>query len=602
MNAEAPPPGNQSAQAKNLVAAGTAGWDDEVDLLVVGAGAAGMTAALVAAIEGCRALVCEKSQHVGGTTARSSGGIWIPGNHLTAAAGSPDSIEDARAYLTELVGSDDGDGLREAYLESSATAIHYLEQNSDVHFSPMAANPDYRELAGAATGGRPVAAVPFDGRKLGRDFALLAPPLPLLMALGGMMVARADIPHLLHPLRSYRSFSHSVRLVGRYLVDRLSHGRGTRLLMGNALAARLFYSLRKRNAPIWLNSTVSELIRDGDSVVGALVKTAGQIRRVRARCGVVLATGGFGHSPEWRRRLMNQQEQTAHSLAYEANSGDGLSMAEQVGARIERARLTSAAVWAPISKFRRNDGTVLTFPHFFMDRPKPGFIAVNHKGKRFVNEAASYHDFVAGMLNDPEVGAESPAYLICDRATLSTYGMGIVLPGPRQLRKYLRSGYLVESDSLQSLALKMNIDPVGLISTVDRNNQFAESGLDLDHGKGQSAFNRFHGNPEHLPNPCVGAISAAPFYAMKIFPADLATHAGIRANQNCQVLNTEGKVVAGLYVCGNDLYSIWEGEAPGPGVTLGPAVVFGYRSALHAIRYGGDKPGAAISPDRHTSP
>lgn len=557
-------------------------WDHEVDLLVVGAGAAGMTAALVAATEGLRALVCEKSACVGGTTARSSGGIWIPGNHLTAATGKPDSLSKARAYLDALLGTEDAHGLRETYLNVAAEAVIYLEQNSEVRFMPMAANPDYRELPGAAFGGRPVAAEPFDGRKLGRDFAVLASPLPTLVALGGMMIARTDVPHLLHPLRSIASFTHSARLVGRYIVDRFSYARGTRLLMGNALAARLFFSLRKLNVPIWRESPVKELVLEAGRVVGAVVVVAGRAQRVRAHRAVVLASGGFGHSAQWRSRLLNSQEQTAHSLAYETNTGDGLTLAENAGGLVERSDLTSGAVWAPVSKLRHRKGGVSVFPHFFMDRPKPGVIAVDRLGNRFVNEAASYHDFVAGMLADPEITSDSSAFLVCDRPTLSKYGMGLVLPGLRNLRSHLRSEYVVEADSVEALAQKLKIDAVRLSSTIYRNNQFALSGVDLDYGKGSSAFNRFHGDPHHSPNACLGAISSGPFYAIAIWPSDLATHAGIQANRHCQVIDSKGSTIDGLYACGNDLHSVWRGEAPGPGVTLGPAMVFGYVAAMHA--------------------
>jgi hypothetical protein len=581
-------PGDRSKEQK---------WDHEVDLLVVGAGAAGMTAALVAATKGCQALVCEKSAHVGGTTARSSGGIWIPANHLTAAAGKPDSLPNAKEYLTALLGDDDVTGLRATYLTVGAEAIQYLEQNSDVRFLPMAANPDYRELPGAAFGGRPVASEPFDGRKLGKDFSLVAPPLPTLVALGGMMIARTDVPHLLHPLRSLASFKHAAGLVGRYLVDRLSHSRGTRLLMGNALAARLLFSLRQKNVPIWLESPVQELIREGGTVVGAVVQKAGRAHRVRARRGVVLASGGFGKSSQWRSRLLNAQEQTAHSLAFEANTGDGLTMAEAAGGLVERNDLTSGAVWAPVSKLRDRRGGVSVFPHFFMDRPKPGIIAVDRLGNRFVNEASSYHDFVAGMLADPTITSDSPAFLISDRLTLSKYGMGLVLPGLRNLRSHLRSGYVTEADSIAALAKKLRIDAEQLALTIERNNQFAQSGVDSDFGKGSTAFNRFHGDAQHEPNACIGTISSGPFYAIEIWPADLATHAGIQANRNCQVIDAHGATIEGLYACGNDLHSIWRGEAPGPGVTLGPAIVFGYVAAIHAATSGAETAKTQCSAD-----
>jgi succinate dehydrogenase/fumarate reductase flavoprotein subunit len=573
-------------------------WDAEVDLLVVGAGAAGMTAALVAAIEGCRVLVCEKSSKVGGTTARSSGGIWVPGNHQTERAGRPDSLADARRYLAAELGAADPRDLREAYLQAGPEAIDYLERHSDVRFAPMAAYPDYRDLDGASKGGRPLASLPFDGRLLGKDFELVAPPLPSLVALGGMMVGRADIPHLLHPFSSWQSFKTSTRLVGRYLVDRVSHSRGTSLLMGNALAARLFYSLKKNNVPIWFGTAVTTLIREGGSVVGAEVKTGAALttRRVRALRGVVLATGGFSHSAVWRERLMSSAEKHALSLACESNTGDGLTMAAELGVDIGRGSLKNACVWTPVSQWPRPGRAALIFPHLFLDRPKPGFIAVNKAGQRFVNEASSYHDFVAAMLSSADTASNLPAYLICDHAALKRHGLGMVLPGGRNLRAALESGYVVCADTVAQLASKLGIAASDLEATVARTNRFAATGVDEDFGKGQSFFNRFHGDERSKPNPCLGPIEEAPFHAVAIWPADLSTFAGITVNRHAQALDAELAPIAGLHVCGNDMKSIWQGEAPGPGVTLGPAIVFGYVAAMHAVH------GASAASEAATEP
>jgi succinate dehydrogenase/fumarate reductase flavoprotein subunit len=512
-------------------------WDLEVDLLVVGAGAAGMTAALVAAIEGCKPLICEKSPFVGGTAARSSGGIWVPGNHQTARAGKPDSLDAARTYLKAYLDRSELSPLAELYLTSGADVIDHLETNSDVKFASME-HPDYRQHEGAAMGGRPLAALPFDGRLLLEDFKLIAPPLPSLTALGGMMISRLDIPHLLRPFGSLRSFAHVVRLVGRHMLDRLSHQRGTRLLMGNALAARLFYSLKKRNVPVWTNSRVTELIRSEGRVIGAAVEAeSGRQQRVYARAGVVLASGGFSYSPEWRRRLMTPAETQALSLAYEWNEGDGLTLAEASGANVERGDLANAAVWVPVSVLRTRAGTELKFPHLFMDRPKPGVVAVSHCGKRFVNEAASYHDFVAAMLKSSDAMQKLPTYLVCDRTFLLNYGLGLVLPGKRNLRKYVDAGYLTVADSIEDLATQLGMDPAVLAESVTRNNQFASVGIDGDFAKGGSAFNRFHGDSAHKPNPCLGTIVTPPFYAVAVWPADLATYAGISTDSACQALD-----------------------------------------------------------------
>lgn len=564
-----------------------ASWDEEVDLLVAGGGAGGMTAALVAAVQGCRVLVCEKSACVGGTTARSSGGIWVPGNHQTARRGRPDSMADALGYLQAQLGGADPLGLRAAYLQAGPEAVDFLEQHSEVRFVPFEQHPDYQDLPGAAMGGRPLATAEFDGRLLGRDFFRVAPPLAVLAPLGGMMVSRADIPHLLSPWRSWTSFKTASRLVLRQLRDRLTHARGTRLLMGNALAARLYMSLKQRGVPVWFDAPVTCLVREGRRVIGAEVRVAThegwRVRRVKARHGVVLATGGFSHGGAWRSALMNAAEQQALSLAVETSTGDGLSLAQGSGAQVARGSLSNACVWVPVSRLRRPGRADLVYPHFFLDRPKPGFIAVNAEGRRFVNEAASYHDFVAGMLAHEATAGRLPAYLVCDHAALARYGMGMVLPGPRRVKAWQRAGYLVSEPTLERLAARLGMPAEALGQTVAGHNHAADIGMDEDFGKGSTPFNRFHGDAGVQPNPCLGRIEHGPFHAVEIWPADLSTFAGVVADAHAQALDEAGCAIPGLHVCGNDMRSPWNGEAPGPGVTLGPAIVFGYVAALHAV-------------------
>ncbi len=568
----------------------TTGADLEVDLLVLGAGGAGMTAALVGAIEGLRVLVCEKTSQVGGTTARSSGGVWIPGSDQSRDAGLADSIADARRYLAPQMAGLPGDAARELYLRSGPEALSYLQRHTRLQFVPTPAHPDYQPHDGAAVGGRPLGHAPFDGRELGRDFARVASPLPELTALGGMMIGRDDIPHLLHPLRSARALAKVARMVGRHLVDRLTHARGTRLLMGNAMAARLYASLRDRQVPVWFEAHTLALLQEQGRVVGATVRVQGELRHVRARCGVVLATGGYSHGAGWRHRLMTPVEQHVRSLTAPGATGDGLALAQACGAVLDTHGLRRGVLGCPVSTWRRADGSEALYPHLFLDRPKPGVIAVNRAGRRFVNEAASYHDFVDAMLGDAHGGPHVPAHLVCTLAFVRRYGLGAVLPGGRNLRRFARLGYVMLADSLDELARRIGVDPVGLQDTVARHNRFATSGVDEDFGKGSTAFNRFHGDASRLsdarPNPCLGAIDQAPYVALRVWPGDMSTFTGLRTTPEGEVLDAVGTSIPGLYACGNDRTSPWRGHAPGPGVTLGPALVFAWHAARHAARGG----------------
>ncbi|HUQ73119.1 MAG TPA: FAD-dependent oxidoreductase, partial [Burkholderiales bacterium] len=415
---------------------------DEVDLLVVGAGAGGMAAALAASIEGMSVLVCEKSAQVGGTAATSAGTLWIPGD-----------AEDAERYLDALLPEGTGRTLRAAYLAAGPRAIEFFAEKSDVKFLAAGMHPDYVEAPGAAASGRALVPVPFDGRLLGADFNRVRPPIAEFMLLGGMMVGKADIVTLLGAKRSLSKFLRSAALVTRYALDRLRHPRGTRLVMGNALVARLFFSLRERKVPMLFQASLTDLMRDAEGIRGAIVSHAGQKVQIRARKGVLLATGGLGRNAELRRRLMPAPF-TEYSLTATSNTGDGVGAALRAGAGVAGGR--TGGLWTPVSATGRKDADGF-FPHLILDRAKPGLIAVDRAGRRFVNEACSYHDFVEAMFRAQAI----PAYLICDATFVRRYGLGMIHPGTRNLRRHVERGYVHCADTLDALARAASIDAEG---------------------------------------------------------------------------------------------------------------------------------------------
>jgi succinate dehydrogenase/fumarate reductase flavoprotein subunit len=554
----------------------------EVDLLVAGAGPAGMTVALVASLQGLRVLLCEKSDQVGGTGSTSAGTLWIPGNHQSRNAGFDDSAAKAEEYLDALVGSSAGRDLRTAFLKTGPAAIDYLERNSEVKFVPCGRHPDYRSnMKGAAVSGRAIIPQPFDGRLLGADFSKLRPPIPEYMLFGGMMIGKADIPPLVGRFRSLANFSYAAKLMARYLIDRLRYPRGTRLMMGNALTARLFYSLRKRGVEILFGAPIAAIDERGGRAAGATIKTPGGEIYVKAAKGVVLATGGYGHNRQYREAFMPRPV-PEHSMASEFNAGDGLALCERLGARIAPEEHRRSGLWTPASVTTRADGSKGLYPHLLLDRAKPGLIAVNAKGERFVNEAVSYHDFVEGMFDANAHAPSIPCYLICDAPFIQKYGLGIVYPGAGNLTRLLKSGYLKRGETLENLAAQFGIDAPGLRRTVERHNGFARTGIDADFGKGETELNRFNGDDAHKPNPCVGLLATAPYYGLEIWPAEIAVSTGLSTNANAQVLDKAGQPIPGLYACGNDMASIMRGTYPGPGTTLGPGIVFAYRAAMHA--------------------
>ena len=553
----------------------------EVDLLIAGAGPAGMTAALVASLEGLDVLLCEKSEQVGGTGSTSAGTLWIPGNSQSRAAGFDDSAEQADRYLDALIGAATNREIRTAFLASGPKVIDYLSARTDVQFLPCGKHPDYRSnMPGAAISGRAIVSVPFDGRLLGADFARIRPPVAEFMVFGGMMVGKVDIPRLIGRFHSLSNFIYSAKLFFRYLVDRLTYERGTRIMMGNALIGRLFHSLRKRKVPILFGARIADLIGDARGITGARVSVGAREIVVKARKGVVLATGGFAHNKHLRDAFMPRPV-PVHSMSCDGNLGDGIEIGQRLGAITAPAQSTSG-LWAPVSVVPRPDGSKGLFPHLVLDRAKPGLIAVNSAGHRFVNEAASYHDFGLAMFESHQTTPSIPAWLICDAAFLGKYGLGVIYPGHRNPVKFVDSGYVTTAQTLDELAGKIGVDPGQLLKTVYRHNKFAETGTDVDFGKGETELNRFNGDPDHAPNPCIGALSQPPFYGLAVWPADIAVSTGLATDADARVLGSDGTAIPGLYACGNDMASVMAGSYPGLGTTLGPAIVFAYRAAMHA--------------------
>jgi succinate dehydrogenase/fumarate reductase flavoprotein subunit len=548
------------------------------DAIAVGAGAGGLAAACVAAAEGLKTLVVEKSALAGGTTATSGGMVWIPANPKMAAAGIADSLDDARRYLAQAAPPARDTAAREAFLARGPEAIAYLEAHTQLRLRPVTNYPDYYPaLPGATLGGRVLEPVEFDARALGREFARLRPPLAEFMLFGGMMVARPDLPHFRNALSSPESAARVARLVAAYAWQRLFAARGTRLVLGNALVGRLLASALESKVALRFGVRALRIVMRDGRAAGVEVESAGRRATLAARAGVVLATGGFSHDPDLRARLLPAAA-SRHSPVCGASSGDGIRMGLAAGAQFGETN-SNNAFWAPVSHFRRGDGSEGVYPHTVADRGKPGIIAVTRAGERFTSEAVSYHEFVLAMLRAGE--AANPAFLVCDRRSLWRYGLGAVRPFGLRLDSHLRSGYLFRARTLRELAARLDIDSEGLERTVARYNADARRGVDTQFGLGGDAYQRYLGDAQNLPNPCMRPIETPPFFALRLYPSDLGTAAGLLTDGDARVLGADGAPVPGLYACGNDMHSIMDGAYPGPGITLGPALVFGYLAARH---------------------
>jgi succinate dehydrogenase/fumarate reductase flavoprotein subunit len=554
----------------------------ECDVLVAGSGCSGMSAAITAKHSGLDVLIVEKELRFGGTTARSGGWLWIPGTSLARAWGINEGPDEARTYLRHEAGNSYDAARVDAFLAAGPEAIDFFTSKTAVRFDMPLTFPDYdAEAPGGKQGGRSMVARPFDGRELGEHIKDIGAPLPELTVFGIMLGSGKDIIHFMRATKSLTSAVYVAKRLSKHFMNVLRYGRGMTLTNGNALAGRLAKSAFDLKIPLWLSSPVRELIIENGAVRGAIVERNGKRVRIFARRGVVLACGGFPHDIE-RRKAMFPHAPTGrehYSPGPTGNTGDGLRLAESVGGRVEDS-LPNAAAWVPVSVTHRKDGSKGVMPHF-IDRAKPGVIAVMRDGARFANEGNSYHAFVQQMMKAAKPGEEIAAWLVCDHRALRQYGLGAVPPFPMPIGQYLNSGYLIKGNTLEELAGKAGIDAGGFVTTVAQFNNTAAEGRDPAYGKGSRAYNRYQGDANHGPNPCVAPIEQGPFYAIKMVIGDLGTYAGIRTDAQARALDAGGQVINGLYAAGNDMASIMGGNYPGAGITLGPALTFGYIAGRH---------------------
>ena len=576
----------------------------ECDVLVIGTGASGLATAVTAAAQGLRVLVVEKEARCGGTTARSGGWLWIPGTRLATEQGIKEPAGAARTYLQHEATTHFDAARVDAFLANGPKAIDFFTRKTCVQFDMPAVFPDYHaEAPGGQQGGRSMVTRPFDGRELGPRIKQLAPPLPELTVFGMMLGSGKEIWHFMRAFKSLESFFYVAKRLSLHFLDVVRHGRGMTLTNGNALAGRLAKAAMDHNIPVWLSSPVRKLVVEGDAVVGAVVEHEGQHTRVNARLGVVLACGGFPHDIERRKALFPHAPtgREHYTPSPEANTGDGLRMAEAIGGYVDPT-IPHAAAWVPTSVTTRPDGTKGVMPHF-IDRAKPGVIAVTRHGKRFTNEGNSYHDFVQDLVKATKGDEQVFAWELCDHTTLRQYGMGCVAPFPLPIGRHLRTGYLQRGRTVAELARKIGVEPNALQATIDVFNKSARNGEDPAFGKGSKAYNRYQGDALNVPNPCVRPLESGPFYAIKLVIGDIGTFAGLATDAQTRVLDSGKRPIKGLYAVGNDAASVMGGNYPGAGITLGPALTFGYVAGMTLAQAAqGAKPSATTVDRPHQVP
>jgi succinate dehydrogenase/fumarate reductase flavoprotein subunit len=547
----------------------------DCDLLVVGSGAAGLSAAVTAAHYGLRVVVVEKERHLGGTSAVSGGWLYLPGNPRGAAAG--DTRADIEAYLRDLAGDCYQESLVNAFLDNIPGMLDFFEQKTKVRFVYPDLAPDYQMSApGAKRAGRCVYAEPIDARELGANRLRISPYLGEITVLGVMPQIGPDLQRFLNANRSAGSFLYVTRRLLRNWGERLVYRRGLDLSNGNALIARLVLSAADAGVTMVTGTAVSELIADGDAVTGARLTSGGRPATVKARRGVVLACGGFSHSAALRDSFFQHTANgTGHfSPTSAGHSGENHRLGTSVGAEFS-TRVGQPAAWAPVTVFRGRRGRRRVFPHL-RGVGLPGIIAVDRHGRRFTNESDSYHEFGQAMMRAHGTGGEVHAYLIADSRTMNRYGIGFAKPLPFPRLRYYLNGYLHSARSLEALAAKLGIDAGNLVHTVATFNAGVAAEKDPVFHRGEDEFNWFKGDMSHKPNPSLGPVIKPPFFAVKVNMGDLGTFAGLATDEYGQVTRADGHAISGLYAAGSAAVSVFGGAYPGHGANLGPAVTWGY--------------------------
>ena len=541
-------------------------WDHEVDLLVVGSGGGGMTAALAAHDCGLSALIVEKGKRYGGSTGISGGGIWIPNNPTLRRHGHADSRESIRRYLDRLTEGKVPAARLDAYVDHGPATMELLERSRWMQLYWTKGYADYHpEYDGGRPQGRSVEPKPFDTRKLGEDEKYQRPNSmkgPL-----GLWVTGKDYHDLAMVKRTWRGRWASV--VAAWRVSSNVVRRRHMATGGRALVARLRMMLKDAGVPLWLRSPMSDLVVEGGRVTGALVERDGRIVRIGARRGVLLAAGGFEHNWAMREDYLPEGAWPNHSLGARENTGDGIMAGQRLGAAVD---FMDDAWWMP--SVEHPGGATIPL---VSERAIPGQVIVSVDGKRFTNEASPYVNFV----HDQLAGKHDPAWFVMDSRARSRYPFAQILPGRPFPREFYDAGTVHRADTIPDLATSIGVPADALLATVARFNEMARAGTDLDFGRGESAYDRYYGDPT-LPNPNLDVIDKAPFYAVRIQVGDLGTKGGLVCDEHARVLREDGSVIEGLYATGNTSASIMANEYAGPGATIGPSMVFGYIAARHA--------------------
>jgi 3-oxosteroid 1-dehydrogenase len=546
----------------------------QVDMVIVGWGVGGLTAALAARSEGLEVLVLEKSEHVGGTSAWSGGVIWAPDNHLMRAAGVRDSVEDGLRYLEAVVG-DGGPATstarKQAYVRAIPEVLRFLERLGMAWVYADGAIDYYPEAPGGmGARGRSVNARMFDTRRLGDWEPRLRPQkegavFPVVLA------HYAEAPPMATMLRSLRGARVAAKVTARTVWALATRKRLVSL--GQSLMARMLLLTKQQNLEIWRNTPTTDLVVSDGRVVGVLAERNGRPVRIVGRHGVLLTAGGYARNTPMRKEFRDPASGD-WSLVIPEDTGDMITAAQRHGAATD---LMDEAIWTPVSM--TPEGAPVA--HLW-ERWLPHAIIVDGGGARYVNESTSYMAVGQAMYQRNEVAPAIPSWLVIDSRHRRRYPFGSALPGITP-KSWITSGYLKKADTIEDLARQCGIPVNGLRDTVERFNRMADAGRDDDFGRGSSKFDLYFHDPRVKPCPVLGSIARPPFYAVAVYPGDVSTYGGLVTDEHARVLRSGGSVIEGLYAAGSTAASVCGHRYPGAGIAVGGAAAFSYLGARHIV-------------------
>ena len=556
-------------------------WDREVDILVVGTGNGALTSALCNWEMGSRdVLIIEKTDKVGGTSATSGGGIWIPANHYAKACGADDSAQDAKKYLMgTLFGEDVPEEMIDTYIDQSPKMLKFLADRTDVVYESLEHYPDYyTNYEGAKSGHRSLEPKPIDMSELGDDWKNLRWTHHMMRMFGRIHFTQVEAHTIMTQAPGWKSLL--AKMLLGYVTDiawRFRTSIDRRLCTGSAGVARLYLSVKKRAIPLLFNTRLISLVEESGRITGAVVEQGGQTLRIGTRKGVVLGAGGFEKNQALREQYLPAPTNTQWSAGNPANEGDALLAGLSIGAK---TRLMKDAWWT----------TTLCVPGeptprlAIMEKSFPGSCVVNRAGERFANESQNYMAFQKDLFaTHSETSPNAPAWQIFDVRFRRNFMVGPLMtaamkPDWQIPKLWFESGFVAKANSIRELAEQVGIDPQGLETTISKMNHYAETGTDEDFHRGESAYDRYYADPNIKPNPCLATIDEGPFYAMRIEAGDFGTLGGLDTDVHGRVKLEAGGVLEGLFAVGNCSAAILP-TYPGPGATLGPAMTMAYQSA-----------------------